>query len=77
MAAADIPSDDRETARVIGIHDGARDVGYIDATTDIAGLVAKLARRKAASGTPSDGYATALNDVLLGIQELQAEKRKA
>lgn len=63
-------------SQVIGIHDGARHVGWIDAMQDVSSMVSALARAKAASGLASDGYATALNDVLNGMQGLMAEKRK-
>ncbi len=68
-------TDDRETARVIGIHDGARAVGYDSALVDVAALVGRLARNRGATDDVDNYYALALTDVLTGVQALMADKR--
>ena len=73
----EIASDSKETSRVIGIFDGAKAVGWDEAYCAIANMIAELARRRRIEGIASDGYATALNDVLGGLQVLLAARRKA
>jgi hypothetical protein len=73
---ADIGADDKETARVIGIHDGARAVGYDSALVDVATAIGRMARaRKAVAGDVDNYYALALAHVLTEIQALMADKR--
>jgi len=72
-----IDSDSKETSRVIGMFDGAKAVGWDEAVCAVASMIAELARRRRIEGIASDGYATALNDVLVGIQMLQEARRKA
>ena len=72
-----IASDDKQTSRVISMFDGAKAVGWDAAVCAIASMIAELARRRRIEGIASEGYATALNDVLVGIQMMQEARRKA
>jgi len=72
-----IDSDSKETSRVITMFDGTKAVGWDAAVCAIASMIAELACRRRIEGIVSDGYATALNDVLVGIQMMQEARRKA
>ena len=71
-----IPADDRETSRVIGIHEGARTLGYSEGVADIVGSMAELMRRRRIAGLSDHSYSAAIDDVLKLIQALMAEQRK-
>lgn len=71
-----LSSDERETSRVIGIHDGARGLGYGEGMADVIGAMAELMRRRRIAGVSDASYSAAIDDVLQLVQALMAMKRK-
>ncbi len=68
--------DDEATSRVIGIHDGARQVGWLEAMEEVAAVVGELARRQRVCRPSGGTYAEALTDLLDRMQARMAEKRQ-
>jgi hypothetical protein len=67
---------DPESARVVSLTDGAKNIGYNLALADLAGCVAELMRRRRIAGITSENYSAAVNDMLAIIQALMAQHRK-